>query len=70
MVQQELNCSDESFEFFVWYLKEKGFIAVTEQGQLAITIVGVDHVISTSKADANQRLRITQLDSFGDEPTA
>ena len=69
MVQQELNCSDESFEFFVWYLKEKGFIAVTEQGQLAITIVGVDHVISTSKADAKQRLRITQLDSFGDEPT-
>lgn len=60
IVQQELRCSDDAFDFFVWYLKEKGFIELTEQGTLAITIAGVDHVISTSKAVAREKLRITQ----------
>ena len=63
MVQQELMCSDEAFEFFVWYLKEKGFIQLTEQGTLAITIAGEDHVISMSKTVAREKLLITQADS-------
>lgn len=59
-LQQMLNCSDENFEFHMWYLKEKGFIEVTEQGTLAITIVGVDHVISLSRTTAQEKLRIAQ----------
>ena len=60
-VQELLNCSDESFEFHVWYLKAKGFIETTEQGTLAITVQGVDHVISASQAIiAEKKLFIAQ----------
>ena len=59
-VQQFLNCSDESFDFHIWYLKEKGFVEVTEQGMLAITIQGVDHVISMSRQTVHEKLRIAQ----------
>jgi curved DNA-binding protein len=59
-VQQELNCSDEHFEFHLWYLKEKGFIATTEQGTLAITIAGVDHVIAMSRTIVREKLMISQ----------
>ena len=60
-VQELLNCSDESFEFHVWYLKAKGFIETTEQGTLAITVLGVDHVISASQAIiAEKKLFIAQ----------
>ena len=59
-LQDMLKCSDERFEFHKWYLKEKGFIAITEQGTLAITIQGVDHVISMSRATRAERLLIEQ----------
>ena len=59
-IQEMLNCSDEQFEFHQWYLKEKGFIAVTEQGTLAITIQGVDHVISMSRTTSVEKLLIAQ----------
>ncbi|QZD86404.1 J domain-containing protein [Qipengyuania psychrotolerans] len=59
-VQEMLGCSAESFEFHSWYLKSKGFIQITEQGTLAITIEGVDHVISTSRKSESERLLISQ----------
>lgn len=59
-LQDLLNCSDEHFEFHKWYLKEKGFIVLTEQGTLAITIEGVDHVISMSRTAKAEKLQITQ----------
>jgi curved DNA-binding protein len=59
-VQEMLNCSDENFDFHVWYLKAKGFIETTEQGTLAITIEGVDHVISMSRTSMRERLLIGQ----------
>lgn len=55
-LQEMLNCSHEHFEFHKWYLKEKGFITITEQGTLAITIQGVDHVIGTSRAAEEEKL--------------
>ena len=58
-VQRELDCSDESFEFHTWYLKSKGFIEITQQSELAITIEGVDHVISSSRA-AKEKLLLEQ----------
>ena len=60
-LQQLLNCSDEHFEFHKWYLKEKGYIVVTEQGTLAITIQGIDHVISISRTTRAEKLLIGQL---------
>ena len=60
-LQEILQCSDENFEFHVWYLKAKGFIELTEQGTWAITIQGVDHVIATSQTTEKEKLRITQM---------
>jgi curved DNA-binding protein len=59
-ILRSLNCSEENFEFHAWYLKKKGFIEVTDDGTFAITVDGVDHVISTSQTTAETRLRITQ----------
>lgn len=59
-VNEMLNCSDEIFEFYLWYLKEKGFLVTTEQGTLAITIEGVDHVISMSRTALREKLLLAQ----------
>ena len=66
-VQEMLNSSDENFEFHIWYLKSKGFIETTEQGTLAITIDGVDHVISMSRTAIKDPLRIEQSSDYKDE---
>jgi curved DNA-binding protein len=58
---RNLECSDENFEFHAWYLKKKGYIEITDDGLYAITVEGVDHVISLSQ-DAERVLRITQSD--------
>ncbi len=60
-LQNMLGCTDEAYDFHVWYLKAKGLVETTDQGTLAITIAGVDHVISTSRAMAEDKLRITQF---------
>lgn len=36
------GCPREHLEFHLWYLKEKGWIARLENGQLSITVNGVD----------------------------
>lgn len=59
-IQEMLNCSDDLVEFHLWYLKAKGFIETTEQGTLAITIEGVDHVISTSRTAMREKLLLAQ----------
>ena len=55
-LQNLVQCSDEHFDFHKWYLKEKGFVILTEQGTLAITIQGVDHVISMTRTAKAERL--------------
>lgn len=60
-IQEILKCSDEIFEFHIWYLKEKGYIKTTEQGTLAITIDGVDRVISMSRTAMKERGLLTQF---------
>ena len=62
MLQEILDCLEDNFEFHIWYLKSKGFIELTERGTLAITIEGVDHVISTSRTNFAERLLIAQSD--------
>jgi len=60
-LQELVNCSDEHFEFHKWYLKEKGFVSITEQGTLAITIQGIDHVISVSRSTNAEKLLLAQF---------
>lgn len=59
-LKEMLQCSDEHFDFHKWYLKEKGFIVLTEQGTIAITIEGVDHVISMSRTAKAEKLFLSQ----------
>jgi curved DNA-binding protein CbpA len=49
-----LGCPTEHLDFHLWYLKEKGWIGVTESGMYAITAEGVDransdHVLAVGK---------------------
>ena len=67
LVQEMLDCADDVFEFHLWYLKEKGLIAITEHGTLAITIEGVDHVIATSRTTLREKLLISQSSNFRDQ---
>lgn len=69
-VHELLNCSDELFEFHLWYLKEKGFIETTEQGTLAITIEGVDHVISMSRTTLKEKLLLASSSEGRDQKTS
>lgn len=62
-IHEMLGCSEEIFDFHLWYLKEKGFIMATDQGTLAITIAGVDHVISMSRTTIREKLLLAQPDS-------
>lgn len=55
-LQESLGISDEALEFHAWYLKAKDLIEITEQGTMAITIAGVDEVISTSRATLRDKL--------------
>ncbi|WP_207912443.1 J domain-containing protein [Parafrankia sp. BMG5.11] len=59
-LQEPLNCTEELFAFHLWYLKAKGFVETTEQGTMAITIQGIDHVIATSGETMAEKLRITR----------
>ncbi|HSG34688.1 MAG TPA: DnaJ domain-containing protein [Sphingomonadaceae bacterium] len=58
LLQEMLECTDEQFEFHSWYLKAKGYLEMTEQSTLAITVTGVDHVLSMTRSAAAQRLLI------------
>ena len=65
-VQQMLGCSEEHIDFHLWYLKSKGLIEMTEQGSLAITIEGIDHVIAMSRTSMTEKLRIEQVKRAAD----
>jgi curved DNA-binding protein len=59
-LQEHFHCSDDNFEFHIWYLKSKGYLEVTEHGTLAITVEGVDHVISLHQPRAPDKLLTDQ----------
>ena len=52
-----LGCSVENLEFSNWYLKEKGYIRISESADFSITIAGVDYVESELvKTDPGKQL--------------
>lgn len=59
-LQEMLGCTDDEFQFHIWYLKSKGFVEVTEQGTVAATVAGVDEVISIARSKPAEPLRIEQ----------
>jgi DnaJ domain len=44
VLSELLGCTIENLEFSNWYLKEKGYIKMTESADFSITIAGVDYV--------------------------
>jgi curved DNA-binding protein len=61
-VQKHFGCYDNVFDFHMWYLKSKGFVEITEQGTLAITVVGVDHVLAIHQPKHAEKLLTDQTD--------
>lgn len=60
LIQEALGCTLEHLEFHRWYLKAKGYIETTQEGTLAITIEGIDHVITQSQSTKVEKLLIAQ----------
>jgi curved DNA-binding protein CbpA len=48
------GCPPEHLDFHIWYLKQKGWIAMGEDGLLAITIDGVDRAAQLYRETANK----------------
>ncbi|MCB2067559.1 MAG: J domain-containing protein [Erythrobacter sp.] len=61
LIQEQLECSDDAFEFHIWYLKAKGFVKINEQGQYDITVDGVDQVMALSRTKAVEQRLITRV---------
>jgi curved DNA-binding protein CbpA len=45
-LERLVGCPVEHLQFHIWYLKEKGWLRITESGMLAITAEGVDRANS------------------------
>ncbi len=59
-LERLLGCPAEHLEFHIWYLKEKGWIAKTESGTLAITVAGVDRANSEHHRKTTNKLLTDQ----------
>jgi curved DNA-binding protein CbpA len=59
-LERLLDCPAEHLEFHLWYLKEKGWIGVTESGMFAITAEGVDHANSEHHGKTANKLLTDQ----------
>ena len=66
LLQEKLGCDENQFEFYVWYLRSKGFLEVTQEGSLAITISGVEHVIAMSRESVKEKLMISHTANQSD----
>ena len=68
-IQELLGCSHDHFEFHKWYLKEKGYIQTTGDGTLAITITGIDHLISVAKTEKAEKLYLGRVQPMDGKAT-
>jgi hypothetical protein len=53
-LERLLGYPSEHLEFHTWYLRQKGWIERTDNGQLSITVDGVDRVISNNVSVLSQ----------------
>ena len=59
-LERLLGCPAEHLEFHIWYMKEKGWVAKTESGMLAITVEGIDRANSEYQRKAESKLLTDQ----------
>jgi curved DNA-binding protein len=56
-LERLLGCPEEHMKFHLWYLRENGWIQRLENGMIAITASGVDHVLASGgPARSNRHL--------------
>jgi curved DNA-binding protein CbpA len=55
-LERLLRTPEKHLEFHLWYLKEKGWVQRTENGQLAITASGVDETMKDGNHNGEKRL--------------
>jgi curved DNA-binding protein CbpA len=55
-LERLLNCPQQHMEFHAWYLREKGWIQRTDNGEFAITASGVDAVLENDLLPGKHRL--------------
>jgi curved DNA-binding protein CbpA len=58
-----LGCPAEHMEFHLWYLKEKGWIRLTDSGMFSITVEGVDRANSEQHPKIANKLLTDQRQS-------
>jgi curved DNA-binding protein CbpA len=61
-LERIFGCSIEELEFHLWYLKAKGWIERLDNGMLAITVAGVDHVNAEHQRKARTLLLMDRSD--------
>jgi curved DNA-binding protein CbpA len=55
-LERLLNCPQQHMEFHAWYLREKGWVMRTDNGEFAITASGVDAVLENDLLPSKYRL--------------
>jgi curved DNA-binding protein len=69
-LEKMLGCPQQHLEFPLWYLKQHGWIEITENGQLAITVTGVDKLEGADLALPKNRLLGQSSLRSNDDPDA
>ena len=68
-LERLLGCPNAHLQFHLWYLREKGWIDRLDNGQLAITVAGVDKVVQEGnmmmRRDRMIAENATSTDEFG-----
>ena len=59
-LERLLGCPAQHLEFHTWYLRQKGWVEYLENGQLAITVNGVDRVIAANGLILNPDRLLTE----------
>jgi curved DNA-binding protein CbpA len=69
-LEKMLGCPQQHLEFPLWYLKQHGWIEVMDNGQLAITVTGVDKLEGQDLALPKDRLLAASSVSGTDRESA
>jgi len=61
VLSELLGCTVEDLEFSNWYLKEKGYIKISESADFSVTIAGVDYVETELLKKSEQTHQVLSL---------
>lgn len=65
-IERVLDCAPEELEFHLWYLKAKRWIERLDNGMVAITVEGIDHINAEHLRKATTKL-LTDASQLDDD---